>query len=451
MSVGGRGQGKGRSGALLRGRSDPPEAPQPSRPLASSILTADELAQLEAGRLLKEARQARARELEEARARAERDHTLRWQAERDDAERVHLEALGRWGPCLPPYRRRSPRLYAQEEDIEDLIPDGWGKDEVFRQDAKRLAARVGFSWATVMVLVFVEWFHGLRGPLRRSSHGTGGGLQASPEFLGRKLGLAERTIQRVQRTLDPKAEWRRECAAVAFKNETREPGAPELPQPPKPQGTVYCGRFPQLKLYAALTADLPPEERFRRWMDKSRQLHEWVDLTGVYLPTYMGVRVLRRRKYREELQPLPKGAARSGRPLRARGVACGIHGCGRELYRRTGHCRKHFEARRRLRPLVPLRPVAMQRDLYQRLRPIYRRLRARLAPRPAGTITPSNDHRVETDLYAGPGGAVDKFSTPDQTRPSRSREARYARPRGLALDGTAKPRLAAGQLAASAR
>jgi hypothetical protein len=442
VSAGGRGKGNGRSDARQRDGTDPP-AVGPSAPLTSSILSADELAQVQAAQHLKEAKAARARELEAYRAQQTAANERAWQEARDEADRKKLQALGRIGPCLPPYKRRAPRLYAQEEDLEDLIPDGWGSDPVFREDAKRLAARVGFSWGVVMVLVFVEWFHGLRPAIRRSAHGTGGALQASPEFIGRKLGLDERTVQRAQRTLDPLAEWRRECAAVAFKNATRDPAAPELPQPPKPMGTVYVGRFPQLKLYAALTADLPPDERFRRWLDKAGELHEWVDLTGVYFPTYIGVRALRRRKRRDELRPTVRGQSRKGRPVRHRpGLACAVKGCGRDLYRKTGLCRRHFDERRQLSRAVALRSSPMQRELYRLLRPLYRRLRARLAPRPLNTITPNNVHRVETDLYLGPGGAVDKFDTPDATGPpGHGRPARLGleASRGKVLPSTGPP------------
>jgi hypothetical protein len=424
---------RGVGGALRGALPSLPLAPSPpaDEPLKSSILEPEELALLEAGRKARREKQERAKQLKEERHRRQQQEAERWREEVDARERAELKALGRWGPCLPPHKRRNPRLYVQEEDLEDAIPDGWGADPVFREDAKRLAQRMGFgrAFSVALVLILMEWFHGLRASARRSWSGTGGGGQLSPEWVGRKLGIDERTVQAVQARLDPQAEWRRELGKAKLKNEKlRAQGKPERPLPKKPAGTVYLARYRVLKRYSLLTADLPPGDRRARWMDREEQLHEHVDLTGVYLPTHAGARALRRRRWRDSAPRskrarLRKKAERKARAeLTGRTGKCAVHGCGRELYRSTGLCRRHFLSRKGLPPAVELQPSPTRRDLYRRLSPLYRRLRARLAPHPAGTITPNN---VPPDLGEGmyrrgrelTWCPVDNFNPPDETGP----------------------------------
>jgi hypothetical protein len=245
-----------------------------------------------------------------------------------------------------------------------------------------MADRVGLPPLGVKLLWLLEWFHGLRAPRARSAHGTGGALQASPEWLARKLGCSERWIQKLAARLDPFGAWRREKSRVALLNRRRERrGQRLLPAPPMPEGgATFIRRTTQLKEYRRLTADLPPADRLPAWLDRRGQVHEWVDLTGIWFPTAMGVRLLRRR------------AERSRRP-------------------RPGHTPR-------------LRRSAFQVSLYRLLSPVYRQLRARLAPAPQREFTPRSDQPSYMDSVGGSEpvnrAAVVNTGPPAATSPPRS-------------------------------
>jgi hypothetical protein len=344
-------------------------APSPAPPASSdassggggrgSTLTPDERALLEAHQQLRAAQQRhqaqRAAEVDAYKLRRAAEEARRRRERDDAADRAALEDLPR-GPRLPPHRRRNAGLYVQEEDLEDLLPDGWGG--LFPEESERWGERSGLPAAAVPLLRLLEWVQGLRAS-KGGGAAVGCGFQVSPEWLARKLGVTERWVQALTARLDPWAGYRREARKVALHNAERQRrGLPLLPKPTRPTGTAYLCRYPQLKRYAALTRDLPPHQRRERWLCRRGHLHRWVDVRGVYYATHQGLRQLRRRAHRRE-QPRP----------------------GR-------------------RPRLARSPMAA--DLARRLAPLYRRLRARLAPRVSQDFTPNNVTPYVTSYVPAP-------------------------------------------------
>lgn len=354
-----------------------PATSGPRPPLTSSILDAAELEVLNAGmearRLQAEYQRQRAADVAAHRAK-QAERARQREQELRDAEDLELNAHRPPGPNLRPHVRRNPRRYVQEEDLNDVIPDGWGLQ--WRDDAERLGERMGMPAVGVQLLTLLEWFHGLRSSLGRSVRGTGGGLQASPEWLARKLGCSERWVQALINRLDPWAAWRRECKLRELRNWKRKrEGLAPLPMPPRPGGGgVYLQRFPQLKRYSQLAPDAPS----RRWVCRDGNLHEHVDLTGVLYATFLGCRSLRRRATKARA---PRGKT------------------------------------------PKLRRSPMQVDLYRRLAPLYRRLRARLAPAVPSEFTPNNVTPSLSTYVAAPEDGPEPVDTgpPARAGPCRGR------------------------------
>ncbi|MFY0576965.1 hypothetical protein ACN28S_23930 [Cystobacter fuscus] len=220
------------------------------------------------------------------------------------AKARELEALAKLPrhPNLPAHLRRNRALYVVADDLDEAIPDGWGA--TFPEECARLGKRMGVPPAAVPYLVLLEWIHGLRPATTRRArvYGTGCGLQASTEWIARKLGCSERWLQVIQARLDPSAEYRRELRRVRWKNGWREMrGLPPLPEPRKPTGTSYVLRFQQLRRLKTLTRNLPYAQRRERWLDAGDAQHpegrlrSFCDVQGVTYPTLMGCRLLRRR------------------------------------------------------------------------------------------------------------------------------------------------------------
>ena len=363
-----------------------PGTPSPASPGAGdTALTAEERALLAAHVQLRQAERARVErrtaEVTEYRRQRGADDAQRAREKAEAAERAALEKLPRT-PNLPAYKRRNRRLYVLAEDLNDLLPDDWGAQ--WADECARLGKRMGMPPAAVPYLCILEWIHGLRPAATRRAqvYGTGCGLQASPEWIARKVGCSERWLQVIQARLDPSAEYRRELRRVRWKNAWREKqGKPLLREPRKPTGTSYVLRFQQIRHLKTLTQDLPYAERRERWLDRGSQKHpegrlrRFCDVQGVTYPTLLGCRLLRRR------------------------------------------------AQQRHRPKPGARPVLqrspMREDLYRRLAPLYRRLRARLSAAAAKDFTPLNvkpsvstyigppvGRALRPDSGAGPPGAV---------------------------------------------
>jgi hypothetical protein len=281
-----------------------------------------------------------------------RQAARRRQRELKRAELVEvLEARPR-GPNLPPYKRRNAGLYVQEEDLEAFIPDGWGLK--WADECHRLGRRIGIPPAAVPMLMILEWCHGLRSASARTTTQTGAGVQASPEFFARKVGVSERWCQELGNRLDPWAAWRRDTRTVRVLNSFRlRQGQAPLPEPPRPGGgRALVQRFPQLKLYESLTRDLPEGQRLPAWMDSGGKVRRFVDVRGLYYATQTGCRSLRRR------------AHRNARP-------------------RPGRTPK-------------LRQSPMQAELYRLLRPLYLGIRKRLARAVRKEFTPKNEKVFQT-------------------------------------------------------
>jgi hypothetical protein len=245
-----------------------------------------------------ELEQKRRRAEEIARIRAEREELEREQArERNRAEVVaKLKGKPR-GPYLEPAKRHHP-LRVNEQDLDPLIPDGWGRKFIAErrgaaEDADRLAARLGLPPHAVVVLVLLEWvWHALGHAL---SGAAAPALVASPEWLARKAGCHERWMHEVLNRLDPKAAYRRARLRWALeKAKARRRGEPEPPEPKataEHRGTVYASRFRDLRKFSLLSGR-------EHWLDRTGEPRRWVDLTGVIYPTAECARALRRRAKR---------------------------------------------------------------------------------------------------------------------------------------------------------
>lgn len=197
---------------------------------------------------------------------------------------------GRRGPQLPAYARRTSALYVQQDDLEPLIPDGWGA--TFRGEAGALGREMGLPPRAIPLLCLLEWTASFRPALRRDVNECGTGLQVSLEWLARKLGCTRVWVQALLNRLDPYAAWRRECLETKRLNRRRAKYGGELvPMPTKPTGVAYIHRFRRLKRYE----DTCPEAAKRRiWIDAKGKPHLYVDVRGVCYLTSAGRKVLGR-------------------------------------------------------------------------------------------------------------------------------------------------------------
>ncbi len=333
-----------------------PSRLQGELPLTSSVLTAEELRPLELLRQARQAQKKRGEEIAASRQQREALERARRRELEEKALRARLEQLPR-GPNLAPHVRHTAQLDVQQEDLEDLIPDGWGSR--WPEECRRLARRWGVPPAAVPLQMILNWCHGLRPAARKSARMTAGALCAVPAWLARKVGCSERWIQDVTNQLDPWAEHRRAKVWTSIRNAIRKShDKPELPLPPRPGGgTAYLQRHPRVKLYRALQREVPAAAQLPKWMDENGKLHDWVELRGRYYATVMGLRAIRRRAHR------------------------------------------HHEARPGRTP--KLQRWEMQEDLYRRLAPLYERLRARLNT-PPGRVNASRLQREFTPINVHP-------------------------------------------------
>jgi hypothetical protein len=361
----------------------PPPSPAPQQGQGAGAIRAEqEQLLLELGQQLHQARKEREEQLLEGRARREKEERKRRALSAEEELRARLERLPR-GPNLPPYKRHNAAIDVLQEELEDVIPDGWGS--WWPEECERLGRRMGVPPAAVPLLMILEWCFGLRPPARKSSGMTAGSLCASPEWLARKVGRSERWIQHLTNRLDPWAAFRRERAwwrisAALLKARGKE--EPPEPKPVEGGGTAYLQRHPRVRLYKALQREVPAAARLEKWMDASGKLHDWLDLRARWYPTVMGVRALRRRARRSQ----------------------------------------------RVRPgqTPKLRRSPMQEDLYRRLAPLYRRIRARLAIAFLKHFTPKD---VQLALEIVFRGARHVDAGPDPPEGGGAPAARRRRPR----------------------
>lgn len=211
----------------------------------------------------------------------------------DVAVQVH-EALAekRIGPQLKPYQRRCSAIYVQQEDLEDVIPDGWGLS--LPLEAQRLARRIGLPPAAVPLLCLLTWTSSFVAPLERDTHSCGAGFQVSIAWLARKLGCSTTWVKKLLNRLDPQSRWRREAAHVRKANKSRRRhGRRLLPEPTKPCAPVYIHRFRRLVPYEGPTRANGRSATI--WVDAAGRHHRHVDIRGVVYLTSTGRRALVRR------------------------------------------------------------------------------------------------------------------------------------------------------------
>ena len=200
----------------------------------------------------------------------------------------------RFGPKLPPFARRTSALHVQQDDLESLIPDGWGAQ--FPTEAGRLGRAVGLPPAAIPLLCLLEWTASFRPPLpfSRDRHECGAGFQVSLDWLERKMGRSRVWVQALLNRLDPYAAWRRLCGDVKRGNRRRAKAGMELlPLPEKPTGTAYVHRFRRLKRYEDLCDDAAKRHV---WVDAKGRVHWYCDVRGVVYLTSAGRGVLGTRK-----------------------------------------------------------------------------------------------------------------------------------------------------------
>lgn len=212
----------------------------------------------------------------------------------DDVSVQLHEALAdkRIGPRLQPFQRRTSAIHVQQEDLEDIIPDGWGL--TMPLEAHRLARRIGLPPAAVPLLCLLTWTSSFAEPLARDTHSCGSGFQVSIAWLAKKLGCSTTWVKQLLNRLDPQARWRREVAHIRKANKNRRRnGRKALPEPCKPSGAVFIHRFRRLVPYEG-----PPRSDGRPatiWVDAQGRPHRHVDIRGVVYLTSTGRNALVRR------------------------------------------------------------------------------------------------------------------------------------------------------------
>ena len=220
------------------------------------------------------------------------------------------------GPKLPPYARRTSALYVQQEDLDALLPDGWGAE--FPTEIGRVGRAVGLPPAAIPLLCLLQWTSSFREPInfKRDRHECGAGFQVSLDWLARKMGCSRVWVQQLINRLDPYAPWRRACLESSRENRRRaKRGQPALPRPAKPTGTAFIHRFRRLKRYE----DTCPEAAKRRvWVDDKGKPHLYVDVRGVVYLTSSGRKLLCQRRRVEASTDLAWRTRRVGWLISAR-------------------------------------------------------------------------------------------------------------------------------------
>lgn len=179
--------------------------------------------------------------------------------------------------------------FVQEEDLESLVPDGWG--DLFPREKLQLARRIELPPYAVPLLCLLIWSSRCKEPHPKDLRGRGAGAQFSIAWLSRKVGCSPTWIKELLNRLDPHASYRRELADVQRDNERRaREGRAKRAPPPRPTGTPYVQRFRQLKRYERT------EQRGGRtdvvWVDAAGKPRVFVDLRGVCYATDAGESLL---------------------------------------------------------------------------------------------------------------------------------------------------------------
>lgn len=269
------------------GVSTPPDAPAPSPAAEAARQAVLELGQHLEALAEKEKRHYKPRA---PRTRLQRKFS---QLVDDVAVQVH-EALAdkRVGPQLLPFQRRSSAIHVQQEDLEDIIPDGWGL--TMPLEAHRLARRIGLPPAAVPLLCLLTWTSSFAEPLARDTHSCGSGFQVSIAWLAKKLGCSTTWVKQLLNRLDPQARWRREVAHIRKANKgRRRNGKKQLAEPTKPPGAVFIHRFRRLVPYEGPTRSNGRPATI--WVDAQGRAHRHVDIRGVVYLTSTGRNALVRR------------------------------------------------------------------------------------------------------------------------------------------------------------
>lgn len=200
--------------------------------------------------------------------------------------------------------------YVQESDLEDLVPDGWGK--TFPLEVKRLAMRADVPPMAIPLLCLLTWCSEAKPTT--GGRRTGAGFQVSIAWMARKLGCSATWVKHLFNRLDPFAAHRRDLAKVRRKNARRRwRGQDELPEPAEPRGTPYIHRYRQLLRYGDLT--LKDGRKSLAWVDRTGVPRTWVDVRGVCYVTDSG-RALMLRRREKVVQP---GSRATWRPNGALG------------------------------------------------------------------------------------------------------------------------------------
>lgn len=164
--------------------------------------------------------------------------------------------------------------YVQQEDLDDLVPDGWG--EQFAATLKALGRHHELPPRGIALLALLTWCSWMR---PHSETKNGAGLQASIAWLARKLGCGTTWVKRCFLRLDPLCAWRRELADVRRINARRKKQRRRpLQEPEKPKGTMYMQRFRTLQRY-----DAQPQRDGARapvWVDRGGRVRWNVDVRG---------------------------------------------------------------------------------------------------------------------------------------------------------------------------
>lgn len=190
--------------------------------------------------------------------------------------------------------------YVQQEDLDDLVPDGWGR--MFPLEVSRLGRRSGVAPLAVPLLCLLIWSSRLKPADPRDPRRCGAGAQFSLGWLAQKLGCSVSWTKVLLNRLDPHAEYRRELAAVRYENARRKrAGRVPRREPLRPRGTPYIHRFRRLQRYSATKQR--DGGRALVWVDKSGKPHTWVDVRGVCYVTDAGRALLVRRASHELPKP----------------------------------------------------------------------------------------------------------------------------------------------------
>lgn len=187
---------------------------------------------------------------------------------------------------------RDKYTYVQQEDLDDLVPDGWGKR--FPGELRRIGRHHELPPLAIATMVLLSWCFQFRESERGDLRRKGAGAQFSAEWLARKLGCWPSWVHNgVFNRLDPFVEWRREVQAVKRSNwKLRKAHRRLRKEPPRPRGTPYIERHRRLKRYQATKQR--DGGNAAAWIDKNGKPRFFVDVRGVCYVTEAGRALLGR-------------------------------------------------------------------------------------------------------------------------------------------------------------